>query len=174
MGTDTAATTETNDNPKFCSSGSDSSSNSASSSHSKEYFTIGNRFDPTGISSLLNDVIPDDDDDDMINVGLTSGTLNRNKCSNKMSNFSKHNTLGLPNKSFNTYINHKDLSKNSSANSSGLSANVNSTHSNSATSSGTLRFSNFSNLNINGSVRSSKNQRTSFAFPMRTNLDQEL
>lgn len=184
LATDTAATDilnlQSSDSNKmqFSSTGSDSSSNSASSNHSKEYFTIGNRFDPTGLSSLLNEAIPDDDDDDMLTIGLGNGTLGRSRNVGKM----KQSTLGLPNKSFNTYTSHKDSSKNSKNSSSGVSgcgnmplsaAIVNSSSNNSGSS---ARYSNYSSSHManGGSIRSNKQQRTSFAFSMRTNLDQEL
>lgn len=159
----------TTENAKFSSSSSETGSHSVSSNHSKEYFTIGNRFDPTGISSLLNDVLPDEDDDDeVINSTINSGTLKKNKQNNQ-----KMSSLGLPTKSFNTYVNHKDFNKNSNSminNSSILSSNnVNITNG-----TGTLRFGNYSNLNGSATLKSIKNQRTSFALPMRTNLDQEL
>ena len=192
----------------------DSSCTSANSNHSKEYFTIGNRFDPVGLSSLLNDVIPDDDDDlnctNMLGVGLaSSGTLGRNKPSNKSTG------LNLPNQSFNTYTNLKDTLKNSkligsggggaasnalnsSSNTgnyssglasglSGLTAiNLNNHSPNAGTTtlngnlsclatggqSSGVRYSNYGN-NMSGTLRSNK-QRTSYAFPLRTNLDQDL
>ena len=189
----------------------DSSCTSANSNHSKEYFTIGNRFDPVGLSSLLNDVIPDDDDDlnctNMLGVGLaSSGTLGRNK-SNKSTG------LNLPNKSFNTYTNLKDTLKNSKLIGSGgggntLNSNNNNSSSNNYSSglanglsaltainlsnhspnAGTsltganlsclatggqsgARYSNYGNMS--GTLRSNK-QRTSYAFPLRTNLDHDL
>jgi hypothetical protein len=167
--TDTATTDGLhNDNKlQYCSNRSDSSTNSNISNHSKEYFTIGNRYDPSGISSLLHDVIPDDDDEIIVNTNPNGGgTLKRNKAK-----------PSLPNKSFNTYISSKDANKNSrngSIGTNGPSNNVNMTTL--ATANTNQRYSNYSN-NLNGSIRSSsnnKNQRTSFAFSMRTNLDQEL
>ena len=152
---------QNSDCPKYFSNSSDSSE---LSSHSKEYFTIGNRFDPTGISSLLNDAIPDDDDE-IVGMVNTSGTLSRNKNYSKTT--SKQN--GLPNKSFNTYATHKDLNKNSK----NISPNGNGSNSvNMNTMNGTNSSRYYGNV---GSIRSiAKNQRTSFAFPMRTNLDQDL
>lgn len=161
----------TTENAKFSSSSSETGSHSVSSNHSKEYFTIGNRFDPTGISSLLNDILPDEEDDEeMINTTITSGTLKKTKPNNQ-----KMSSLGLPTKSFNTYVNHKDFNKNSNSlmnnvNSSILSSN----NVNMSNGTGTLRFGNFSNINGSATLKSIKNQRTSFALPMRTNLDQEL
>ena len=165
------------DCPKYCSNSSDSSE---LSNNSKEYFTIGNRFDPTGISSLLNDVIPDDDDDVMgiSNSAIigNSGTLNRNK-NNYLKNTLKHNAL--PNKSFNTYTNPKELNnKNSKTiasafNSGSNNVNLN-TMSGNSNNNNSNRYGNYGNIG-NGSIRSTaKNQRTSFAFSMRTNLDQDL
>jgi hypothetical protein len=163
------------DCPKYCSNSSDSSE---LSNHSKEYFTIGNRFDPTGISSLLNDVIPDDDDDDVMGISNNgnTGTLSRNK-NNYSKNTLKHNAL--PNKSFNTYTNHKELnSKNSKTivsafNSGSNNVNLN-TMSGTSNNNNNSRYGNYGNVG-GGSIRSTaKNQRTSFAFSMRTNLDQDL
>ena len=166
------------DCPKFCSNSSDSSNNSVISNHSKEYFTIGNRFDPSGISSLLNDVIPDDDDEVMgiVNASVLGnsggGTLGRNK--NYSKNMLKQN--GLPSKTFNTYTNHKDLNNKNSKYGSGTSG-ANNVNMNlmSGTNTNGRYSSNYGQANACGSIRSTaKNQRTSFAFSMRTNLDQDL
>jgi hypothetical protein len=107
---------------QYCLAGSsDSSCTSANSNHSKEYFTVGNRFDPNGLSALLNDCIPDDDDDELrnglnmnnftpnshSNSGINCGTLGRGTNSKTLSKVINQNCL--PNKSFNTYTNHKDL-----------------------------------------------------------------
>ena len=188
LSADTAASEVMNlqssgDCPKFCSNSSDSSNNSVISNHSKEYFTIGNRFDPSGISSLLNDVIPDDDDEvmDIVNSGCggggsvlgNSGTLGRNN-KNYSKNMLKQN--GLPSKTFNTYTNHKDLNKNSKHGAM-ISNGPNNVNMNTINGSNTTgRYMNYGqNNNIGGSIRSTgKNQRSSFAFSMRTNLDQDL
>lgn len=146
---------------KYCSNSSDSSELSNHSS-SKEYFTIGNRFDPTAISSLLNDVIPDDDDE-MMNIGINSGTLSRNQKNYSKNNFKQNGAL--PNKSFNTYTNSK-------IGGGGIE------HTNLSTlNNGNSRYPNYGNVGHGGSIRSTakNNQRTSFAaFSMRTNLDQDL
>lgn len=175
----------------------------------KEYFTIANRFDAsTGLtSSLLNDIIPDneDDDDDLNDLnaalrhhfehdGVMSATLKRlNKSSY------------LPNKSFNTYtLNNattqasKELLKINGASSLNKSSALQSgngilgnsglnlstkylNNNNHNTTTGTLR-SNKTSANTNGAGNggggggSSSNQqsRTSYAFSMRTNLDQDV
>jgi hypothetical protein len=208
LDTNTAATDVLNmpsgssDNAKYSCTGSESSSSNSAGSNqscSKEYFTIGNRFDPSGLSSLLNDVIPDDDDDDdILNMGVgTHSTLTRN---NKKLLQKQNGGMGLPTKSFNTYTQaHKDSNKNSKNSSSGISSYVNNASSlvnggsSNASSGGgvggagsmangnggggsgsAVRYSNYSNLHNNGSIRSLKQQRTSFAFSMRTNLDQDL
>lgn len=188
--TDTAATdvlnSQNNDSSKFSSAGSDSSS-SAASNHSKEYFTIGNRFDPTGLS-LLNNIIPDDDDD-MLAIGLhnINNTTNNNGTLGKSKNVLKQNSnkmnFELPNKSFNTYSNQRDVPKtNSKIGSSnlsnsikGLNINTNNTNANNNSNNNTLRYSNFINNFQSGSIRSNaKQQRTAANSLMRTNIDQEL
>lgn len=125
---------------QYCLAGSsDTTCSSANSNHSKEYFTVGNRFDSNGLSSLLNDI--PDDDDDMLHTGLnvnytpsshsannSGGTLGRSSnTTNNNKNLTKAiNQTCLPNKSFNTYSTHKDLNntiKNSKSN--GLNSNQN-------------------------------------------------
>jgi hypothetical protein len=195
LGTDTAGTdvlnmqcssdTTTTGGGKYCSTGSEASSNSAGSNQSKEYFTIGNRFDPSGLSSLLNDVIRDDDDDDNDN----NDHSNENDILQNMTTLSRKRPGGmLPTKSFNTYAAHKEMtlgksnSKHGNQNSSGIiNAYVNNSNGGASGNGGgggnnTVRYSNYSNLlHSNGSIRSLKGQqRTSFAFSMRTNLDQDL
>ncbi len=181
--TETAATdvlnSQNNDSSKFSSSGSDSSSSSASN-HSKEYFTIGNRFDPTGLS-LLNNIIPDDDDNDTLAIGLhnnnKNGTLGKSK-NNVIKSNSNKMSFDLPNKSFNTYSNQRDVPKsNSKIGSTNLSnsikgLNISNTNSNNTN---TLRYSNYINNYQNGSIRSNaKQNRTPANSVMRTNLNQEL
>ena len=115
----------TTESTKYCLATSDSSCTSAHSNHSKEYFTIGNRFDPVGLSSLLNDVIPDDDDENASAVATATttsnllgfGTLSR-AGKNKNST-----SLNLPNKSFNTYTTLNRNSNNNKLMSSGVAAN---------------------------------------------------
>lgn len=189
---------------QYCLAGSsDSSCASANSNHSKEYFTVGNRFDSNGLSSLLNDIIPDDDDEILrgLNSNYTPSSQSGNNCgtlSRNTKNLSKViNQNCLPNKSFNTYTNHKDLNclKNSKImnvttgfNSSTGTNSMNSSNSSASVvlnqnrqNGNTLKYSNYNNLNGGtnfgtGSIRSmSKQPRNSFAFNnLRTNLDQEL
>ena len=180
---------------QYCLAGSsDTSCTSANSNHSKEYFTVGNRFDSNGLSSLLNDIIPDDDDD-ILHTGLSvnytpsnhstnnSGTLGRSSNSNNNKNLSKAiNQTCLPNKSFNTYSTHKDLcntiknSKSIGLNSNQTTiatsniANITSTNNSNANRTNTLTINTntankFSNFQPNGSIRSNNKQpRNSFAF----------
>lgn len=201
---------------KYCSTGSEASSSNSASNHSKEYFTIGNRFDPAGLSSLLNDVIPDDDDDEDEDDEIDELRPPHHVVLDANNEVNVSNTLGrggkkqqmVPTKSFNTY-HHHTLGKNSnvvnsatkttnngvgllsasSQNTSGLLLNnpyVNSITGNSPTgataaTNTVTRYSNYSSVhaapNGGGSIRSLKGggqQRTSFAFSMRTNLDQDL
>jgi hypothetical protein len=200
--TDTATTDVQNNEytkMQYCLSTSDSSCESANSNNSKEYFTIANRFDTAALSSLLNDVIPDDDDDNMIGFGMNNmNTLNKSKTLSKPNHKQTSSGLGLtlPNKSFNCYI--KDLNKNSK-NASGVSNTNNSINAgktsvgllstnsitnnvNSNLTNGSLlsngnnssRYSNYLSSHPTGSIRSASKQRTSFAFSLRTNLDQDI
>lgn len=168
---------------------SDSASANSSSNHSKEYFTIGNRFEQSNLTSLLNGTIPDDTEDEL-NTFHLSGTLGRNSSSKASNN------QNLPNKSFNTYATHNPLNNNNSKagsgnNSSNIKQNCaglnlpNSRLSvNAANINATNRLSNYGIVSSNSStnpattnvVRTTLKQqpRNSFAFTMRTNLDQEL
>ncbi len=162
--TDTATTTdELTKNLQYnCMTSSNSSSVSHShTSNHKEYFTVGNRFDQGNLTSLLlNATVQDDEAEDELNTfqmtNNLSGTLGRN--GNK-----------LPNKSFNTYATHAPNGKGMSLMNTRLVANAaNINASNRLSGSGTSG-------NQAGSVRGvSKQPRNSFAFTMRTNLDQEV
>ena len=172
--TDTAATelrfSSDSNKIQYSMASSESSCVSTNSNHSKEYFTIGNRFDQGGLSSLLNNnIIPDDDDHEM-NSFTGNGTLGRLKSINK-----SLNQNSLPAKNFNTYVNpnNNNIHSNNSKNSSGANQTLNISATNNAAG-GSSRFSNYG-LTANGSIRSSiKQPRSSFAFTMRTNLDEEL
>lgn len=146
-----------------------SSDSSSTSNHSKEYFTIANRFDQGNLTSLLNGTIPDDTEDELNTFQMSnnlSGTLGRNAV-NKM------NQNNLPNKSFNTYA-----TSNKNAITSGLNLMNSRLSANAASINATNRLSNQgsgTNAVTTGSIRATlKHPRNSFAFTMRTNLDQEL
>ena len=176
--TDTATTDILNSEStklQYCMASSDSSCTSANSNHSKDYFTIGNRFEQSGFTSLLNGMVPDDAEDELNTFNLSNnlnGTLSRNSANQ------------IPNKSFNTYTSHKDFntmnnkSSKSSGNNSGLSvANARLSTNSSNINAANRLSSNYgiANSTTTGSIRASmKPPRSSFAFTMRTNLDQEL
>lgn len=180
--TDTAASEVLNSDStkQYCMSNSDSSS-ANSSNHSKEYFTIGNRFDQGNLTALLNGTIPDETEDEM-NTFHLAGTLGR----------PKNIQSALPNKSFNTYATSsgssstsdqngtKSNSKGSSATATSLTLNNNRLSANAASLNASSRMSNYgivtgSSQSNTGTIRTSiKQPRNSFAFTMRTNLDQEL
>lgn len=115
--TETATDLHSNECSKlqYCLVGS--SDSSCESNHSKEYFTVGNKYDPSGLSSLLsNNIIPDnnDDDDEIVRNSISNnsnyiGTLGRNN-NKALSKVINQNCL--PNKSFNTYSNQKDINLN--------------------------------------------------------------
>lgn len=175
--TDTATTDILNSEStklQYCMASSDSSCTSANSNHSKDYFTIGNRFEQSGFTSLLNGMIPDDAEDELNTFNLSNnlnGTLSRNSANQ------------IPNKSFNTYTSHKDFNtinnKSVKGSSNSSSGSANSRLGNNATNVNTANrlSSNYgiANSTTTGSIRASmKPPRSSFAFTMRTNLDQEL
>jgi len=150
---------------QYCLAGSsDSSCTSANSNHSKEYFTVGNRFDPNGLSSLLNDCIPDDDDDDLrnglnmnnftpnshSNSGIHCGTLGRGTNSKTLSKVINQNCL--PNKSFNTYTNHKDLNIITNNKNSKSTTNNNNIQASFGSNNGTSSGASSSNSNSNAGV----------------------
>jgi len=117
--TETATDLHSNECSKlqYCLVGS--SDSSCESNHSKEYFTVGNKYDPSGLSSLLsNNIIPDnnddDDDDEIVRNSISNnsnyiGTLGRNN-NKALSKVINQNCL--PSKSFNTYSNQKDINLN--------------------------------------------------------------
>ena len=177
--TDTAASEVLNSDStkQYCISSSDSTS-ANSSHHSKEYFTIGNRFDQSNLTALLNATVPDETEDEM-NTFHVSGTLGRPRATQN----------GLPNKSFNTYASNANASdqsgaksngKNSSGGAAGLTISNNRLSANANILSASSRVSNYgivtgSSSSNTGTIRTSMKQpRNSFAFTMRTNLDQEL
>lgn len=177
--TDTAASEVLNSDStkQYCMSNSDSTS-ANSSNHSKEYFTIGNRFDQGNLTALLNGTIPDEAEDEM-NTFHLAGTLGRPK---------NNNQSGLPNKSFNTYatssgsssISDQNGAKSNSKGAAGITLNNNRLSANAASLNASSRMSNYgmvtgSSQSNTGTIRTSiKQPRNSFAFTMRTNLDQEL
>jgi len=152
-----------------------SEASSVSPSNHKEYFTVGNRFDQANLASLLNATAQDDAEDELNTFQMTNnlgGTLGRTGSK-------------LPNKSFNTYATHS--AHNKSVISSGLglinsrlgtnAANINATNRLSGNHGGAAGGGSGSggSSNQTGSIRTTlKQPRNSFAFTMRTNLDQEL